>query len=133
MDYSIEQKVWSVIWYAKNGKPKPVQIKYRRKFGRHARTPDGATIKQWWTEIFETGSVNKWKKTNTRFVISRRSLFGFRRSWKWVRTELTETYVIGKFQEDEHASQRSGRNTLENDNSSNFEVKLSIGHRLISP
>uniref|UniRef100_A0A915DWK3 DUF4817 domain-containing protein n=1 Tax=Ditylenchus dipsaci TaxID=166011 RepID=A0A915DWK3_9BILA len=63
IDYSIEQKVWSVIWYSKHGKPKPVQIKYRRKFGRHARTPDGATIKQWWTEIFETGSVNKRKKS----------------------------------------------------------------------
>uniref|UniRef100_A0A915DDM7 DUF4817 domain-containing protein n=1 Tax=Ditylenchus dipsaci TaxID=166011 RepID=A0A915DDM7_9BILA len=91
MDYSIEQKVWSVIWYSKHGKPKPVQIECRRKFGRHDRTPDGATIKRWWTKIFETGSANKRKKTKTR----------------WVRTELTETYVIGKFQEDEHASQRS--------------------------
>uniref|UniRef100_A0A915D5L0 Uncharacterized protein n=1 Tax=Ditylenchus dipsaci TaxID=166011 RepID=A0A915D5L0_9BILA len=54
-----------------HGKPKPVQIEYSRKFGRHARTPDGATIKRWWTKIFGTGSVNKRKETKTSMFLTK--------------------------------------------------------------
>ena len=59
MDYTVQQKVWTVIWYGMHGQPKKVQIEYRKKFGRHAKTPTRHAIHNCWQKIFETGSVNK--------------------------------------------------------------------------
>ena len=60
MDYTIEQKVWTVIWYGIHGSPGQVQIEYRKKFGRHARTPSNQLIYNWWDKMFATGSVSIW-------------------------------------------------------------------------
>ena len=85
MDYTVQQKVWTVIWYGMHGQPKKVQIEYRKKFGRHAKTPTRHAIHNWWQKIFETGSVNKRPKTKA----------------KWARTQLTEVEVMTKFREAE--------------------------------
>uniref|UniRef100_A0A915EBH7 DUF4817 domain-containing protein n=1 Tax=Ditylenchus dipsaci TaxID=166011 RepID=A0A915EBH7_9BILA len=74
-----------------HGMPKQVQVEYRKKFGRHATTPTRKSIHNWWSKMFETGSVNRRKKVKTR----------------WIRTELTEAAVLAKLREDEHASTRS--------------------------
>jgi Helix-turn-helix domain (DUF4817) len=68
MDYPAEQKVWTVIWYGWYGSPKKVQVEFRKKFGRNARTPGGQLIHNWWDKIFETESLDRRQKKKTRFV-----------------------------------------------------------------
>ena len=85
MDYTVQQKIWTVIRYGMHGQPKKVQIEYRKKFGRNAKAPSRKTIHDWWQKIFETGIVNKRPKTKT----------------KWIQTQLTEAEVMAKFREAE--------------------------------
>ena len=87
MDYSNEQKAWTVIWYGISGSSKTVQIEFRKKFRRNAMTPNRSSIHRWWNKFFETNDLNK-KKTKTM----------------WVRTELKIEEVLAKFREDPHAS-----------------------------
>ena len=89
MDYSNEQKAWTVIWYGISGSSKTVQIEFRKKFGRNAMTPNRSSIHRWWNKFVETNDLNKKKKT------------------MWVRTELKIEEVLAKFREDPHASLRS--------------------------
>ena len=64
MDYSNEQKAWTVIWYGSTGSPKTVQVEYRKKFGRNSVVPDQKTIKRWWVKFIDTNNLNtKTKKT----------------------------------------------------------------------
>ena len=91
MDYSNEQKAWTVIWYGISGSPKTVQIEFRKKFGRNAMTPNRSSIHRWWNKFFETNDLNKKKKTKTM----------------WVRTKLKIEEILAKFREDPHASLHS--------------------------
>ena len=91
MEYSGEQKCWSVIWYGMSGSPTAVQREYPKKFGLHAQLPDRKSIRNWWDKFFETTSLTKKPKTRT----------------KWVRTELKIEEVLAKFREDPHISPRS--------------------------
>jgi hypothetical protein len=63
--YTIEQKVWSVIWYGQSGSHKQVQIEYHKKFGKNAKAPDSHTIHDWWQKVLETGSVVRRPRTKT--------------------------------------------------------------------
>lgn len=91
MEYSVEQKCWSAVWFGMSGSPTAVQREYRRKFGRHAQLPNDKTIRRSWEKFLETGSLNKKPKTKT----------------KWIRTELKIEEVLAKFREDPHISTRS--------------------------
>ena len=91
MDYSNEQKAWTVIWYGVTESPRAVQIEYRRKFGLHSRIPDKKTIKRWWTKFIETNNLNTKKKEKTN----------------WVRTELKIEQVLAVFNGNPHVSLRS--------------------------
>jgi len=73
--YSIEQKVWTVIFYARHGSPKKVQSEYRKKFGRNAKAPSNRMIAVWWEKFQETGSVSRKKRTNTKLVVLFDSFF----------------------------------------------------------
>ena len=41
------QKAECIIWYHEDRKPKNVQIKFRKKYGRNAKSPDPKSIKLW--------------------------------------------------------------------------------------
>ena len=90
MDYSNEQKAWTVIWYGSTGSPKTVQVEYRKKFGRNSVVPDQKTIKRWWVKFIDTNNLNTKTKEKT----------------KWVRTELKIEEVLAKFSGDPHSSLR---------------------------
>ena len=49
-----EEKMWKatlkaqcVLWFLEDGKPTSVQKKFRKKYGRNARSPDVKSIKIW--------------------------------------------------------------------------------------
>ena len=90
-DYTNEQKRSVVSWYEQYRSPTIVQREYRKKYGRHATVPSGATMKLWFNKLEETGSFNAKPKTRT----------------KWARTTEREEEVLHKFEEDAHLSSRT--------------------------
>lgn len=90
MEYTAEQKAWTVVWYARLGSPITVQREYRKKYGLRAQLPDRATIHRWWKKFFETANLDRKPKTPQ----------------KWVRTEMKIEEVLAKFREDPHMSTR---------------------------
>ena len=66
MEYSIEQKCWSVIWYGMLGLPIIIQREYRKKFGLNVQLPNHRTIHRWFDKFFKDGSVNTKPKTKPK-------------------------------------------------------------------
>uniref|UniRef100_A0A914CCW9 DUF4817 domain-containing protein n=1 Tax=Acrobeloides nanus TaxID=290746 RepID=A0A914CCW9_9BILA len=66
MDYTVQQKIWTVIWYGMHGQPKKVQIEYRKKFGRKAKAPSRKTIHDWWLppQSIEFGPIWSWSSVS---------------------------------------------------------------------
>uniref|UniRef100_A0A1I7SCU9 DUF4817 domain-containing protein n=1 Tax=Bursaphelenchus xylophilus TaxID=6326 RepID=A0A1I7SCU9_BURXY len=68
MEYGVEEKAWSVVWYGKNGSAINVQRECRMKYGCNAKPPDRKTIRRSWNKFLETGSVNRKQKKQERWV-----------------------------------------------------------------
>ena len=56
-------KAQCVLWFLEDGKPTSVQKKFRKKYGRNARSPDVKSIKIWAEKFKTTGSCHQRKKS----------------------------------------------------------------------
>ena len=64
MEYTPEQKAFSVVCFAKSSSPRFMRIEYQKKFGRHASVPCNRVVKRWifwnfWKFVF--GNVLFWR------------------------------------------------------------------------
>ena len=61
------QKAECILWYHEDRKPKNVQIKFRKKYGKNAKSRDPKSIKLWSEQFKDTGSClrKKGKRTPT--------------------------------------------------------------------
>jgi transposase len=56
------------VWYAESGSLVVVQRRFRALFGRNATAPSRSSIKKWYRVFLATGSVNRKKRLNIKFV-----------------------------------------------------------------
>uniref|UniRef100_A0A914Z5Z2 DUF4817 domain-containing protein n=1 Tax=Panagrolaimus superbus TaxID=310955 RepID=A0A914Z5Z2_9BILA len=94
MVYSNQQKAKCVLWFNQYQSPTRVQQEFRRTYGPFTRLPDQKSIKEWVAKFSDTGSVQRIKRTNTRYV----------------RTDEAVQDVLELFAAEPHMSQRRAEN-----------------------
>lgn len=96
-DCSVTQKALCACWYENSHSFVEVRRKLREKFGRNAPQAPNRSILRWHTNLLETGSILKQKRTRQLSA----------------RTEDNAAAVVLHFSDDPHSSQRRAANHLD--------------------
>ena len=55
--YTIEQRVWTAIWFEESKSVTDICRRYRSRFGRNMQAPQRALIIRWHENLFQHGNV----------------------------------------------------------------------------
>ena len=72
--WTVAQKSVCVLWFHEDGRPTSVQKKFRKKYGRNAKSPDKKSIKIWSKRFKETGSCQQRKTTKRTPTVDRTAI-----------------------------------------------------------
>jgi len=72
--YTPQQKANCVLWYHESKSPKDVGVKFRREYGRNAKTPSPSGIIGWYQKFKATGTVLRKKKQGTKYVLTEETM-----------------------------------------------------------